>query len=538
MGVSEVTSPQLPKPNIGWAVLAGGLLLCGLVGLIIGGSWRWLAVPSCLSLGLAVSWSLRGWSKSKIELYQTERHLLDLVDFPTQSPFLAAADGRALYTGSRWREWTGMDAGSVADGRWLDSVHPDERAGVRRAWEHALAGGEPYDREFRVKFSDGEYRWLRARAYPSRDSQQLITHWAGILEYIHDRRMAEDQLRHTAGLLEMIGSSTDSLMWAKDCDGRMLYINRALERLSGMPLADVLGKTDAEWNPSAAEAEAFMAADRRVLGSGQVDDVEEVFTGKDGSSRHYRSIRSPLRDHKGQIIGVVGVATDVTEQREAEQRERLLARELDHRAKNMLAVVQSVLALTRGPTIEEFRSAVEGRIQALGRAHSMLAESRWDGANLEQIAAEELAPFAGQHGRVQLSGPELMLRPAAAQSLALVIHELVTNAAKYGALSVEDGQLAVTWQVVGEALASRLRLTWTETGGPPPKGAESQRKTSGFGSRLIRTSIERQLGGRLDMDWPQEGLKLAFEVPLDRSLPTPHDPDRTPERPPSRKRAA
>lgn len=519
MSRTGVGTPWQERLGIGTAALAAAVLVCGLAGLIAGGEWRWLAVPACLFLGFTIVWSLRGWRRSALQLSETERHLLDLVDFPTQSPFLSAADGRALYTGARWKDWTGMDPSGVADGRWLEVVHPDERKGVEQAWAEALAQGTPYDCEFRVRFKDGQYRWLRARAYPSHDASGAVMHWAGILENIHDRRTAEALLRQTATMLEMIGSSTDSIIYAKDRDGRMLYGNRALEELTGRSIADILGKKDVEWHANRAEAEALQEADRRVLATGYTQTLEESFTGQDGVRRHYQTIKSPLRDGSGGVIGVVGVSTDLSSAMEAEQREKLLSRELDHRAKNLLAVVQSVVSLTRAETLADFKKAVEGRIQSLGRAHSMLAASRWEGADLQRVLREELAPYGGaDETRVSVSGPPLLLKPAAAQSLALVIHELATNAVKYGGLSCAAGALRVSWEIRRrEESDPLLCLRWEESGGPPvpPRTTASR---NGFGSRLIRNSVERQLGGKLDVEWAETGLIARMELALDRAL--------------------
>ena len=177
------------------------------------------------------------------------------------------------------------------------------------------------------------------------------------------------------------------------------------------------------------------------------------------------------------------------------------------------------MALTRADDVVAFKAAVEGRIQSLGRAHSMLADSRWEGADLRRILREELAPYCTDNReRLTQAGPELLLKPAAAQSLALVIHELATNAAKYGALSVPEGKLTVNWSTLDEAgRAARLSLSWTEQGGPlVARPTPSDRV--GFGSRLMRGSVEGQLGGSLQLDWATGGLAATIEFPLDRSL--------------------
>jgi PAS domain S-box-containing protein len=500
-----------------WRAAIGAVaLVLALAGLAIGGEWLWLAVPALLCLLIAIATVPGREGAREQALQQAQEDHRQLVDLPAQATWVADPEGRLIFVSERWTEWTGVifEPGAA---NWVETIHPEDKDRVLVTWAGAVAAGTPHDQEHRIRFRDGSYHWVRARAFPQRHREGEIVRWIGQVEDIHDRRVAEEQLRQTATLLELIGSSTESVIWAKDREGRMLYMNRALERLAGLSLSDVLGKTDAEWNDTPGEAEAFRAADQRILETGQAEDLEEVFTGRGRTTRTYRSIKSPLRDHAGNVIGVVGVATDITERREAEQRERLLTRELDHRAKNLLAVVQSVVTLTRAGTLNEFKEAVEGRIHALGRAHSMLAASRWEGADLSRIVSEELSPYDnGRPGRLQVSGPPLVLRPAVAQSLGLVIHELATNAVKYGALSTEQGQLEVQWEVgEGEAGSPGLRFRWTERGGPPP-AQRSATSRNGFGTRLIHSSIERQLAGSLHFDWAQEGLSAMFTLPLDR----------------------
>jgi two-component sensor histidine kinase/CheY-like chemotaxis protein len=201
---------------------------------------------------------------------------------------------------------------------------------------------------------------------------------------------------------------------------------------------------------------------------------------------------------------MTGVTVDITERKRAEERQLLLAREVDHRAKNMLAVVLSILRLTRAPTTRDFIGAVEGRIQALAATHNLLSASRWEGANLRQIVDEELAPYKSDD-RAMADGPAAMLLPATAQSVALALHELATNAAKYGALSAERGRLTLHWWIGKDA----LELEWTETGGPPTAPPTSQ----GFGLTIVRSSIEAQFRGSVKYDWRPEGLNCRLSIP-------------------------
>ena len=212
------------------------------------------------------------------------------------------------------------------------------------------------------------------------------------------------------------------------------------------------------------------------------------------------------RDAAGKPVRMNGVTVDITDRKRAEERQVLLAREVDHRAKNTLAVVLSVLRLTAAKTTADFISTVEGRVHALAATHNLLSATRWEGADLGKIVEEEMAPYHANHRqRVISGGPAVVLLPATAQAVALALHELATNAAKYGALSTETGTLSVTWRVGREALV----LDWTETGGPPT--AEPARL--GFGLTIVRSSIEAQFRGGVGYDWRPEGLRCTLSIP-------------------------
>jgi PAS domain S-box-containing protein len=215
-------------------------------------------------------------------------------------------------------------------------------------------------------------------------------------------------------------------------------------------------------------------------------------------------------DEQGRLIWLSGVTADITERKRAEERQILLAEEVDHRARNVVAVVQSIMRLTRADTIDDYIGALDGRIGALSNAHRLLASSRWEGADLNRLVDEEFAPYrAGGRERVSVRGPVVVLPPATAQTIALALHELATNAAKYGALSREAGHVDLTWRLSD----GRLELSWKESNGPqivPP----SRR---GYGSRAIVAGIERQLGGIVKFDWQTNGLSCTLSVPHDPS---------------------
>ncbi|WP_325059955.1 response regulator [Vitreimonas sp.] len=197
--------------------------------------------------------------------------------------------------------------------------------------------------------------------------------------------------------------------------------------------------------------------------------------------------------------------TERTAQLEAAiERQELLAREVDHRARNALAVIQAIVSLTPADDADKFAAAVKGRIRAMATAHNLLSETRWSGADLLRLMHEELAPYAS-NASVAVDGPPVAIVPRVAQNLALALHELATNAAKYGALSSADGKLHVTWRLGDRELV----LEWDEQCSHPV----STPARSSFGSRVVDTSIKAQLGGSLEREWRRDGLRCTLRLP-------------------------
>jgi two-component sensor histidine kinase/CheY-like chemotaxis protein len=225
----------------------------------------------------------------------------------------------------------------------------------------------------------------------------------------------------------------------------------------------------------------------------------------DGEVRWCVGTAAATVDKGGRVIRVSGVTVDITERKRAEERQNLLAREVDHRAKNALALAQSIVRLTRSENVKAYIQAVEGRINALARVHTVLSLSNWQGAEIGRLVDEELAPYS-TGDQVAFSGSQIQLQPATAQTLALALHELVTNSAKYGALSTVSGRVSINWWIEAEI----LRMVWEERDGPVVQKPLSR----GFGTRSVIASIESQLGGQADFDWRSEGLVCRLSVPL------------------------
>jgi PAS domain S-box-containing protein len=225
-----------------------------------------------------------------------------------------------------------------------------------------------------------------------------------------------------------------------------------------------------------------------------------------------RGRRLPGRDGHGTRL--LGVNVDITDRHLAEERRALVAQEVAHRAKNALHLVGAAVRMTRATDTAEFIRLVEGRVAALSRAQSLLAETGGRGVDLAVLAAGEIASVLAEESggpRADLDGPPLELAEAAVQPFSMALHELATNAAKYGALSHADGRVTLSWGLDEEA--GLLRLRWAERGGPPPPGAPTK---EGFGARVLEATLAGQLGGTMRRDWPTTGLVLEASLPLDR----------------------
>jgi PAS domain S-box-containing protein len=258
---------------------------------------------------------------------------------------------------------------------------------------------------------------------------------------------------------------------------------------------------------------------RKGAGEGNTFQTEVRIVRPDGQTRWCICAAAMTADTLGNVTRASGVTIDITELKEAEERRTLLVREVDHRARNALAIVQSIVRMTKSKSIESYVSTVEGRIAALSTAHALLAESRWEGASLNRLVDEELAPYRNSDAeRIGIVGPAVFLKPETAQIIALVLHELATNAVKYGALSDPAGKVGLSWQCD----QNKLGLQWIETGGPsvtPPT-------IKGYGTKVITASIQQQLSGAATFDWRPAGL--AFDMAISIGDPASTAPSRKP----------
>lgn len=403
------------------------------------------------------------------------------------------------------------DAASANAGTFFAAVHPDDRDRLREAIGTALREGAMglELRVFRrVPESQGqggqEELWLlcRARLIPAgEDGPETL---AGIHVDITDRHRIGERLEAAVGAI-------DGFVYERDLATGRVARTGGVAALLGEEIADAapawIGRIHPADRPRfAQEVEGCIADPARDLYA-----AEYRVCRADGSWAWVWDRGRVFRDPaSGQALRALGGMLDVTARRLAEDRQALLMREVDHRGKNALAVVKAALRLTPGND-PVYRAAIEGRVDALARAQSLLAETNWTGTSLRAVLESTLAPFlhTGAAPHAALDGPAVVIPGTAVQALTMALHELATNATKYGALSVDTGVLRVGWRVED----GTLRLQWEETGGP----AATAPLRKGFGSRVVDNTLANQLGGTVAWDWAAQGLTVALSIPLGRS---------------------
>jgi PAS domain S-box-containing protein len=299
------------------------------------------------------------------------------------------------------------------------------------------------------------------------------------------------------------------VLWRAGADGGLIDAE-GWPALTGQPLAAALGRGWLDRIHPEDRGRAAEAWEAGVASGGSIDVDYRVGTA-DGLWRWCRARGVPIGSAMAQAPGRlewVGVLEDIDERRRAEELRLLVSREVDHRAKNVLAVVQTIVKLSAANDPRNYAASVWARIAALARAHDLLAERGWIGVDLRVMAEREFAAYRAA-GQITLRGEPLALAAIAVQPLAMVLHELATNAARHGALSAPEGRVTLSWHRDGPL----LRLAWVETGGPP---ADLPPLHQGLGTRMIDSTVRGQLGGLLERRWRREGLVCEIALPLAR----------------------
>ena len=325
---------------------------------------------------------------------------------------------------------------------------------------------------------------------------------------VTSRIRAERQIRFQARLLDAV----EQAVIATDVAGTVLYWNRFAEVLYGWSAEEAVGRTVIELKAAPdkqSDAEKLMA----LLQTGETWSGEIVLRRRDGTTFTAFVIDSPVHDDDGRFVGIVGVSFDITDRKQAQEKQALLVRELHHRVKNTLSTVQAIMNSTARASVsmEEFQASFAGRISSLANTHSLLAEDRWQAVPFKDLLKTELAPYDdGTGNRVRLDGPPVVLASELAVPLGMAVHELTTNAAKHGALADANGKLEIRWHIEDGAGLRKLCWVWNEHDGPPVELPTRE----GFGSRLLNRVLTVQTGADVKIDYQADGLRAVVALPI------------------------
>lgn len=366
---------------------------------------------------------------------------------------------------------------------------------------------------------EGERLVLRLHFYPVRHEAEQVAAIGAICEDVTAPRQAEVALEAEKDRLERLMISAPNVIYITDLQRhRNVFINPQIFDALGYSQGELQGRSLEALNdlvhPEDHPALEELTQATRRSADGEVREAEYRIRHADGRYRWFLLRETPFqRDAEGAIVQVLGTALDITARRQADDHQQMLIRELHHRVKNILATVQAIASATgrSAKTFAEFRDDFSNRLVSLGRTHSLLTNEAWAGADLRDIFTNELQPYLGEGSeRVTIEGPNVTIPRDMAVSVGMAIHELTTNAVKYGALSVPDGRVAVTIETDGAAVEPRLTVIWTERGGPEVKVPDRR----GFGSLLLNRLLSSQLGGEVAIDYQPEGVVAHLRLVL------------------------
>jgi len=437
------------------------------------------------------------------KLRESERRFQALADHAPVGIFETDADGNCTFVNEKWCSLAGMTSDAAHGRGWVAAVHPGDRQKVYE-WYAAAKAGREFAADYRFRTPEGKVSWLKGSARALRKDGGQITGYIGTVTDITERMLSEQATNDLAQKLQLVTDALPALISYVDASAHYRFNNRAYidwfghraDDIQGKHMRDVLG------------GEAFTRVEPYVNAalSGQHVQFEAEVPYEAGGKRDIRADYVPHVLPTGRVAGFYALISDVTQHKEAEKHALMLLREVNHRAKNILAVVQ---AIARQTVQNEDAEKFSARLAALGASQELLVEHDWRGVDLNGLIRSQLGHFDHLLGsRIVSTGQPLLLSPAAAQTLGMALHELATNAAKYGALSIPSGTVRITWALEGVNPARRFVMRWTEQFGPE---VQAPRRT-GFGHIVITDIAEQGLDADVHLEYATAGIEWILNA--------------------------
>jgi PAS domain S-box-containing protein len=445
---------------------------------------------------------------SEERLRESEGRFREMADNLPLIVWIHDDQGNLEFVNQTYCEYFGLRREDMHTDRWQVLVHPDDAPSYVNEFLACVRERRPFHAECRVRRADGEWRWTEAWGRVRLGLSGAFLGHIGTSADITERKEAEARLRESEQRFRGIYENAGTGIAIADLAGRFQSCNPAYAAMLGYSEEELRRMVSFELvHPE--DRDGNMAEMKRLLAQ-EVPSVEILnrYVAKDGRPIWVHKHVSMLRDAAGRHTHLIALVTDMTERKRAEEHRQLLVNELNHRVKNTLAVVQAIAQQTfrglDGPG--DLFAAFQNRLAALAAAHNLLSRLNWERASLEELARETTAASFGRAERILVRGPRVVLAPKKAVTLAMALHELCTNAMKYGALSSAFGRVDLTWEA-SNGLKPGLRLIWRESGGPPVAAPEHR----GFGSRIIEQALAHEFDGTLTMDLRSDGLVVTLQ---------------------------
>lgn len=433
-------------------------------------------------------------------LLASEQRLRALADNMAQLVWMADASGKVFWFNKRWTDYTGATSQEMKGNGWRKVHHPEFVKHVVERVNYAFKHCEMWEDELPLRAADGSYRWFLSRAVPVRDAQGRVVLWCATHTDVTEQRSLSQRLRQLARVIEL--SHEAILVWSPE-DGIVLW-NKGCEELYGFRRSEAMDKRTHTLLRTH-HPRGLNTFELELMRNGEWSG-ELMHRAKDGSEVWVDSRQELIRAGGRNLV--LETNRDITDRRKADAIRDLLVAELDHRVKNMLAIVQSLASQTARtqPDMASFTASFTGRLQSLASAQAILSDAQWAGADLNELIDSQLAITVGSSDQTFVTGHKVFLPPQTALQLTLILHELATNAYRHGALSSRRGRVDITWQVEG----GKVELVWRESGGPQV----SRPSASGFGRKLIeRTGQLPYLKSQLEFLPAGVQCKIWVDIP-------------------------
>lgn len=424
-----------------------------------------------------------------------------------------------VFADQRLAEFYGLSAEAAARGVSLEdyaaAIHPEDRTRVVAAIEKAITGGNHFSEEYRLINQSGDVRWVLAEGKPSYDANGVCIRFPGVAVDITPQREAIEARSRSEAAFRTLADAMPQMVWSTRPDGYHDYYNARWYEFTGVPQ----GTTDGVgWNDilHAEDRDQASAVWQHSLATGEPYQIEYRLRHNSSTYRWVLARALPIRDEAGAISRWYGTCTDIHDARIAAAEREVVAHELSHRIKNIFSVLSGLISLSARsmPEARPFAERLRQRIEAMGRAHDFVRPhshtSRPEPIDTTffGLLGQLLQPYESEDStRISIQGDDSLIGDSAATPIALLLHELATNSAKYGSLSSPEGRLAILGSIQGED----YRIEWRESGGPAVDRPPTQK---GFGSRLMQISVEGQMGGRIEHAWQPDGLQVSVAIPL------------------------